>query len=145
MLRCVVSLGVLGLAAAPVYAHKMLLTATATDLAVQVEVKYEGGEVVPAGSRVALVDEHGAEIADGVTDETGECRLPRPVPGVYSVTVDDRQGHFQKVILVIRDGETATAATAQRNRLAMAAAGVALIGLVTVGAMRWKRRPPSPS
>src|SRR5262245_29476868 len=104
MLRFVISLGVLGVAAAPAFAHKILLTATATELAVQVEAKYEGGEVVPAGARVALLDERGTELADGVIDETGECRLPRPAPGIYSVTVDDRQGHFEKVILVIRDG-----------------------------------------
>src|SRR5262245_52858831 len=129
MLRYGLSSCLLTVAAAPAFAHKLVVTATATELAVQVEAKYEGGEPVPTGSKVTLADGHGTEIADGVTDETGECRLPRPAPGVYSVTVDDGQGHFEKVILVIRDGESSSAQTTQRNRFLMGTVGVLVIGL----------------
>ena len=140
MLRYGLSLCLVTVAAAPAFAHKLVVTATATELAVQVEAKYEGGEAVPAGSKVTLLDGHRAEISDGVTDEAGECRLPRPAPGVYSVTVDDGQGHFEKVILVIRDGESSTAQTTQRNRFIMGAIGLLVIGLATVGAVRLKRK-----
>src|SRR5262245_20198767 len=128
MVRIVGILAVLGLAATPAFAHKMHVHATVTDLAVQVTAEFEGGEFVPAGAKVRLLDGNDVEVAAGELDQAGECRLSRPAPGTYSVTVDDLAGHFEKVLLVIREGETGVVESPRRNRYLMAALGLALIG-----------------
>src|SRR5262245_46913551 len=121
MVRILLALGCFGLAAAPAFAHKLLVTVTVTELAATVEAKYEDGEPVPAGARFTLTDKHGTAVSDGVTDESGECRLPRPPEGFYTATVEDAGGHRGELVFTVREGETTTASTADRNRWIAAA------------------------
>jgi hypothetical protein len=134
----------LGLTAPPAFAHKLIVKVTVTELAVDVHAEYEGGDVVPVGSKVAVVDRFGTDLSEGVTDEAGDCRLPRPEPGVYTIAVDDHQGHYEKVVVDIREGETTATGSATRNRWLAGAIGLALIAGVTVAAMRRKKVSPSP-
>jgi hypothetical protein len=142
MLRFVVGFGVLGIATAPAAAHSLLVTVTVTDKAVNVVAVYEGGEPVPVGSKVTMADTHRTEIADGVTDEAGECRLPRPEPGVYTVIVDDKQGHIKEVVIQVRDGESATFEPSRWNRWVAGGIGLAVIAVGTAVAMRRKKATP---
>lgn len=143
MNRFVLGTAALVLAATPAFAHKMLVSVTVTDRAVHVSASYEGGEFVPAGARVVLRDNAGTVLAEASSDETGECRLPRPAPGIYSVSVDDRQGHLQKETIVVREHDASEAHTSRSNRWLMAALGVGLIAGITVAVMRIKK-PPAP-
>jgi hypothetical protein len=140
MLRFVIGLGVLGIATAPAAAHGLLVTVTVTDKAVNVVAVYEGGEPVPVGSKVTMADTRRNELADGVTDEAGECRLPRPEPGVYTVTVDDKQGHIKEVVVQVREGESGTFGPSRWNRWVAAGVGLAVIAVGTAIAMRKKRK-----
>jgi hypothetical protein len=142
MFRFVVGLGVLGIATAPAAAHGLLVTVTVTDKAVNVVAAYEGGEPVPVGSKVTMADTHRTELADGVTDEAGECRLPRPEPGVYTVTVDDKQGHIKEVVVQVREGESGTFGPSRWNRWVAAGIGLAVIAVGTALAMRKKQKVP---
>jgi hypothetical protein len=142
MFRCVVGLGVLAAAGAPAAAHGLLVTVTVTDKAVNVLAAYEGGEPVPVGSKVTMADTRRTELAVGVTDEAGECRLPRPEPGVYTVTVDDKQGHLKQVVVQVRDGESATFAPSRWNRWVAGGVGLVVIAVGTAVAMRRKKNVP---
>jgi hypothetical protein len=142
MFRYVVGLGVLVAAAAPAVAHGLLVTVTVTDRAVNVVAVYEGGEPVPVGSKVTMADTRRTEPADGVTDEAGECRLPRPEPGVYTITVDDKQGHVKEVVIQVRTGESSTFEPSRWNRWVAGGVGLAVIAAGTGVAMRRKKATP---
>jgi hypothetical protein len=140
MSRLPLSLLVLGFAASPAFAHKVIVTVKIDDNGLKIEAEYEGGEFVAAGAKVTVLSSSGDEVAKGETDEKGICVLPRPVSGVYTVTVDDKQGHFQKEVIVIRENESSEVRTTQRNRLLMATVGLAVIGGGTVIVRRRMRK-----
>jgi nickel transport protein len=50
-------------------------------------------------ARVKVEDERGQTVLEGLTDEEGRFRFPRPAAGEYVVIVDDGAGHRAKVSL----------------------------------------------
>ena len=141
----VVSLAAFLLTPAAALAHRMDVEAKITaaePTVVRVEAGFE--EADPAQeAKVTITDAAGSTVAEGVTDQRGVCRLPRPPAGTYTVTVDGGDGHRTSVKLTVpeSDADTAAVRTTPPNKWLMSAVGLAVIALA-VFATRWLLRKP---
>lgn len=143
----VVSLASFLLTPAAALAHRMDVEARITEAepaVVRVEAGYEATEPAQE-AKVTITDPTGATVAEGMTDDRGVCRLPRPAAGTYTVTVDDGAGHRTSVRLTVPENEsdTAVARTTPPNKWAMTAAGLVVIGGAAVIARRVLRKSPA--
>lgn len=143
--RITLALAGLLLAPAVAQAHKMEVEARTDGAAVWVVAGYEGDE--PAeGAKVTLADAAGAAVAEGTTDATGLCVLPRPKAGTYQLAVDDGAGHRAELTLPVPESEAeVTARTERRNRWLMTAVGLAAIAGGTAMARLLRRKPHPPT
>lgn len=149
---------------APALGLVLVSPAGAAAHALGVEARLAGGRVTveaffddntPAvGAKVAVAREDGTPATAGETDERGAWSFPAPPPGRYVLTVDAGAGHRAKTAVVIpppdeptpptgparivSEGPTRAAATGPWRWLA-AAAGLAVIGLVTLAARQLAR------
>lgn len=132
---------------------------------------YFDDDTPAADAKVVVADADGKVVAEGKADKKGAWSFPVPPAGKYTVTLDAGEGHLAKTTVTIPPrpvppttgaGETGPAAppaepevivsdgltraeTTGVRRLWMAALGVGVIALLTVGvwllARRRNRRP----
>jgi myo-inositol-hexaphosphate 3-phosphohydrolase len=137
---CVVILA-LGASALPVLAHRMDISATASGAELRVVVGYEG-DMAAAKAQVTVYDDRKQEVAQGETDTAGVCVLAKPKAGVYTIMVDDHQGHISKTTIRIEDDGETRAQTQTMNRFAAAGLGVGLLAGMGWILRKWGAKTP---
>jgi hypothetical protein len=98
--------------------------ASAHGMAARVEVRadslhllaYFDDDTPAESAAVSVVDAAGREVLTGTTDERGECTLPRPAPGRYTLTAKC-VGHVAKVEFPVEAGPEGLSGTFSGRRL----------------------------
>lgn len=127
----------------PVFAEAHALEVTARILPERLEVvQVEAGfdDDTPAADAVVRVRTgEGREIAWGKTDERGLWQFPRPQPGRYIIRVE-YIGHDRELVLELPDDSSSADVQTGRQRLGLAAVGVAALLALAAWVHRRQRR-----
>lgn len=121
---------------------------------VEVKATFDDG-TKPAQAAVSVVDEQGATIAAGRTDERGLWTLPTPQPGRYRVVVDAGAGHRAETLMSIGDvtGDTQLVSTGPTEeeflrtkwlQIGLGLGAILLFCLVLWGVQRFRKKPAAP-
>lgn len=131
--------------AGPASAHGVFMDPRVQAGRVVVEAYFDD-DTPTQDAKVTAVDQSGAVVAEGRTDDKGVWSFPAPPPGQYKLTLDDGTGHRCTRTLTVEgsgesaaDGPPRSAVTGPGKWLA-AAGGLLLIAGLTAVARRAARR-----
>lgn len=132
------------LAASPMWAQAHRMTADVLVQGNQVQVIAGYDDDMPAEQATVTIKNSTEEvIAEGTTDDSGLCLLPRPAAGTYTIITNDHAGHLVKVTIEIPEdlaSAPVTTGSVKNDRRVMALLGFCGIGVITMTMRKVLRR-----
>lgn len=128
------------LAASPMWAQAHRMTADVLVQGDQVQVIAGYDDDMPAEQATVTIKNAQEEvIAEGTTDDSGLCLLPRPIAGTYTIITNDHAGHLVKVTIEIPEDPASapvTTVSVKNDRRIMAVIGILGITVTTMSLRR---------